>query len=440
MIPKTGWVDIILSFFYLIIIFFIAYRIYKSKIQSNQSYKYFIIALSLKICGGLAFFAISIFYYQKGDTFLYFEIAENLRINLFENFNETFNTFLSSYSELNELDYNPLEKYDFYYERPSLWVFSKLVLIFNLLGFGSYLATTLLFSCFSFVGLWLGYISISKLYTSSYKLLLIPFFMIPTAIIWSSGILKDTVIVALVCYILFSVINVFFLKKDRVLNTLIGVLSIVLIYSLKPIFIIVFLPLSLIWILPLIIEKLNFYKKSRWFNFIIFVGIVGLGFILNYITTDVDSKYRITNLFNTLRGFQTFHSMDVFAMGQNSYTLNGVVEQPIDILYKIPASLVVTYFRPFFWEVNNFPMLLGSIESFLFIVFILYMFYTSRMYFIKALRTNSFILFLILFSLSYAIVVGLSSYNFGALSRYKILSIMFFLIAFILIKDKRKIT
>ncbi|MDF1672261.1 MAG: hypothetical protein P1U41_02070 [Vicingaceae bacterium] len=433
MIPKTEWFDILVSLFYLAVIYFIAFKVYKSKVQNNQSYQYFILSLSLKLVGGLVFFLISIYYYQRGDTFLYFEIAENLRGNLFEDFNNTISTFFSSYSELKNSGYNPLEQYGFYYERPTTWFFSRIVFLFNILGMGSYLATTILFSSISFIGLWLAYISITKIYPIVQKYLLVPFFLIPTALIWSSGILKDTIVVSLVCLLLFTMINILSLRKIIFWSGLICVFSVVLIYYLKPIIIMVLLPISLIWILPFITRKISNKQKRRLFNFLIFIVLIGLGIILNNFTTDVNSKYRISNLFNTLKGFQTFHTMDVFARGQNSYILGGVVENPIDIFYKVPSAINVTFFRPYFWEVNNLPMLLGALESFLLLLFVVYILFNTRKHLLKILLKDNFILFLITFSICFAIVVGVSSYNFGALTRYKITSIMLLLVGMIII-------
>ncbi len=432
MIPQTEWFDIFVSLFYVAVIYFIAFKVYKNKVQNNQSYQYFIPALTIKLAGGLAFFLISTYYYQGGDTFLYFEIAENLRENLAQDFSNTISTFFSSYSELKNCAYNPLEQYGFYYERPTTWFFSKIVFLFNILGMGSYIATTLLFSVVSFIGLWLGYICFVKLYPTAKKYLVIPFFLVPTALIWSSGILKDTLVVALVFVLLLTLVNVFNYKKNIIRNILVGILSIALTYSLKPIFIIVFIPLSLIWIIPLITENISSNQKRRWINFLMFIVIIGLGLILNYLTTDIDSKYRISNLFNTLRGFQTFHSMDVFAHGQNSYTLGGVVEKPMDVFLKIPASINVTFFRPYFWEVNNLPMLLGAIEALIMLIIVVGVLFYSRMYFFKAIMRDNFILFMLFFSFCFGVVVGISSYNFGALSRYKITSIMFLMVGIIL--------
>ena len=43
----------------------------------------------------------------------------------------------------------------------------------------------------------------------------------------------------------------------------------------------------------------------------------------------------------------------------------------IGILKKVPAAIEVTFFRPYLWEVNNIPMLLGALESLIIDVFFL---------------------------------------------------------------------
>ncbi|MDG1475818.1 MAG: hypothetical protein P8Q14_01595, partial [Vicingaceae bacterium] len=183
-LPNIGLFDVGLSLFYLAIIYFFAARYQKSKIKSNPEYRYFLFGLSTKVVGSIAFVIISLYYYQKGDTFLYFQIGEDLRNHLFINLKETLSTFFTSYSGLGGLEFNPLEKYNYYYERTSNWDFGRLVFIFNFMSFGSYLVSSILMAVVSFLGLWMGYRTMNKMYKSASKLMFIPFFLIPTAIIW----------------------------------------------------------------------------------------------------------------------------------------------------------------------------------------------------------------------------------------------------------------
>ena len=176
LLPNIGLFDIGLSLVYLVIIYFFAFLYQQKKKETNPEYKYFLIGLSAKVVGSISFVLISLYYYQKGDTFLYFQIAEDLRTHLFIDFKKTIGTFLTSYANLDSVNFNPLEKYNYYYERTSNWDFGRLVFLFNLISFGSYLVCSILMAVVSFLGLWLGYKTMCRLYKKATKLFMIPFF------------------------------------------------------------------------------------------------------------------------------------------------------------------------------------------------------------------------------------------------------------------------
>ena len=122
----------------------------------------------------------------------------------------------------------------------------------------------------------------------------------------------------------------------------------------------------------------------------------------------------------------------------SSYNLGHVEFTPIGILSKIPAAINVAIFRPYLWEVKNPVMLLAGLESlFLFLASIYFLWQFIRMpgKAISFLGANPILYLMIIFSLTLAFSVGFTSYNFGALSRYRIPILPFYL-SYILILAK----
>ena len=176
MIPNITLFDLSVGLIYLFIIYFFAIKLKRKMIKNQNSYQLFLLALTLKIIGGISFAIISVFYYQQGDTFLYFQLTESINNHLLVDFKEAIDTLFTSYSNLQSCSFNPIEPYNYYYARPTTWNFSRFLLVFNVLGFGSYWLTTIIISVFSFVCLWLAYLSFTKLYPNLYKMFFIPFF------------------------------------------------------------------------------------------------------------------------------------------------------------------------------------------------------------------------------------------------------------------------
>ena len=372
---------------------------------------------------------------------MYFQITQDIQEYLFSNPTEGLQLIFSPYSKLASLSYNPLEVYDYNYERGSTWNFSRLLLIFNLLGGGSYLVTSILLSVTSFFGLWLGFISLTKLYKGVSKYMLVPFFLIPTAVIWSSGILKDTIVIGILGVFIFAFINLINKKKVYLSAGLLVFLFFIL-QVIKPILVIVLTLSIILWYIPQIASSIKKITHRIAIRLVyIFITLV-VGYQINDVLVDGNSKYKIENLFSTLKGFQTFHSMDVFVEGQSNYTLGKVDYTFLGVFLKIPESLNVVFLRPYLWEVRNLPTLLGALESLVLFLFFIYIFYTVRIFFVRYLLSDRIVLFMIIFSLIYSIVVGISAYNFGALSRYKIPAIFMFMNSIVIIisyKNKFKV-
>lgn len=437
MIPKIGLFDIFYSAAILITVYTIAIRWKNKKIVQYKEYKWFILTLSIKVCAAICFVLISIFYYKKGDTFLYFEIAEDLRIHFLKDYKETLKAFFTSYENLDNLVYNPLEKYNYFYERRSNWFFGRIVFIFNLISMGSFLTCSILMSIFSFIGLWCGYRIMCNFYKNVKILLLLPFFFIPTVLIWSSGILRDTLIIGLIGLFIYSFFNLIIVKKNYFISFLSIAFLGFLMWRLKPILFLLLTPMFTFWSMLHItksIKKKIIRNTARLFT-LIFI-LVGFYFIGLYVV-DSNSKYNINNILTTLKGFHSFHSFDVFAKGQSVYTFKEMEYTWIGIIQKFPEAVSTTFFRPYLWEATNLPMMLGAIESFLLILILLGIIVYCRKSF-KFIFQNYDVISFLIFSLVYGYVVGLSSYNFGALSRYKIPAIIFLYISIIIMISYNK--
>jgi hypothetical protein len=107
------------------------------------------------------------------------------------------------------------------------------------------------------------------------------------------------------------------------------------------------------------------------------------------------------------------------------------------MLSKFPLAVNVTLFRPYPWEAKKTIVVLSALEA------ILFMFLTLKTLLVvglyrtwRSIRSDPTIQFCLIFTLIFAFAVGISSYNFGTLSRYKIPCLPFFILALTLIYYK----
>ncbi|MBE9469429.1 MAG: hypothetical protein IMY72_14075 [Bacteroidetes bacterium] len=121
-----------------------------------------------------------------------------------------------------------------------------------------------------------------------------------------------------------------------------------------------------------------------------------------------------------------------FDIGSFEPTLIGVIK-------KSPEAIVAGLYRPFIWESRYPVMVLSGIENLLLLILTLYVIFRSGFIFtFKSISKDTVILFCVIFSITFAFSVGLSTSNFGALVRYKIPAIPFFLAGLFIINYRYK--
>jgi len=119
-----------------------------------------------------------------------------------------------------------------------------------------------------------------------------------------------------------------------------------------------------------------------------------------------------------------------YDLGDFDPTLKGMLKEAI-------PAINVSLFRPYMWEAKKPLILFSAFESLLFLLFTVYVILiTNPWKIVKKIYGDPNIMFCLMFALLFAFFTGISSYNFGSLSRYKIPCMPFYLIFLILISDK----
>lgn len=442
---KLDLYDLSLSFIYFSILYVLAFYYKKSKIKKNPEYRYFIRALSLKIFGGVMFALLTIFYYKGGDSLGYYHAAVCLSDEILSSPMSGITILLTEFNpHLSSLQAPAETYYLMNANSTDVLTMIKITTIINLVSMYSYGATSIIFAAISFIGLWMAYSNLCKIYPKYSNHLLISFFMIPSIIFWGSGVLKDTVTLSCIGWLIYAFSNIFIFKRKIIYSLFVSLISVWLIFVLKPYILYILLPCLMIWGQA---NLKNLIKGS--FIRVILIPMIVLAIsastflVLRNISTSA-GKYDINKLEHTLEGFQSWHGYLATTEDQSGYSLGEIEFTPTGYLKIAPKAFNVTFFRPYLWEIRNVPTLIGAVESFIILLFFIYLLLKLRLRFFKILIKNKEVLFMMIFSTIFGIIVGLSSYNFGALSRYKMPAQLLFVTALFLIyniaKEEKKIT
>ncbi len=427
--------DLIVTPLLFILIYVLAYFV-RPKVTDAVTRVYYFPALTVKLFGAIALGVLYQFYYSGGDTFIYHTYGSRIVWQAFiESPLAGFRLLFSDgASQVGIYEY--ASKIYFFNDPPS-YAIVQLASIFDLITFSSYSATALLFAVFSFAGMWMFFLTFYKQYPHLHRSLALAAFFVPSVFFWGSGVLKDSVTLAFLGIATYQFYKIFFEQKITFVNFLILLLALYGIFSIKKFMLQAFLPAAIVWIFAKNFRHIqSLVLKMILIPFAIILVIGSAYFAILKVGED-DARYSISKIAETAKvtayDIRYWSGRDA-GSGYELGELDGTIGSMVRLA---PQAINVSLFRPYLWEVRNPLMLLSSIESLFLMTFCLYVIAKKRSYFFGAF-SNTNVLFTIIFSISFAFAVGVSTFNFGTLARYKIPLLPFFLVALILILDYSK--
>ena len=148
-------------------------------------------------------------------------------------------------------------------------------------------------------------------------------------------------------------------------------------------------------------------------------------------------RYSIENFAETAR--ITAYDVGRFT-GRNAgsrYDLGDFEGNIFSMLRLAPAAINVSLYRPYLWEVRGPLMLLAALEGLTLLIFTIIILFRVVWFKINVLNSPA-AWFSLVFSLTFAFAVGISTYNFGTLFRYKVPLMPFFAILLVLAWSRSK--
>jgi hypothetical protein len=158
---------------------------------------------------------------------------------------------------------------------------------------------------------------------------------------------------------------------------------------------------------------------------IIFTGI-GLGFfVFSSFSNSLGDYGSVDKALN--KAIVTKNDLTREAYGENSFDIGEIDGSAGNLLSKFPVAVVAGLFRPFLWDATNPVMVLSALENTFLLLFFIKVLLKNGMGFFFRIFSNPVLALCFVFSIFFSFSLGLTTANFGALVRYKIPAIPFFL-------------
>jgi len=403
----------------------------------NPLRKYYLPGLYVKFFGAIFIAIVYQYYYRGGDTFNYFSQSRIINSSLNESFSTWLKLILRVSSDTDPKLYPYASQIEFYND-PASHMVNAIGALFGLLNFTSYLPIALLFAFFSYTGIWAMYKTFANIYPHLIKHLAIAFLFIPSTFVWGSAVFKDTICMFGLGWMTYTSFKIFINKDFSLKNFLLLGLSFYLIAVVKIYILLAFLPAISLWVLLTYSHRIA-SSGVRFIVWVLFFGVIAAAsvFFAGQFSKELN-KYSLEKIAQTAgntRGWISY-ATDVegssYDLGEFDPTIKGMFR-------KFPAGVVVTLFRPFPWEAKKLIVGLSALEAMVFLFATLVSFIRNGFFgFFKRVFSDPHLTFFLCFSLIFAFAVGVSSFNFGALSRYKIPCLPFYAALLIVLSIKAK--
>jgi len=431
--------DFIVTPLLLIVVYTIAYLI-RPWVTDSITRVYFFPAITIKIIGAIAIGLLYQFYYVGGDTFMFHTHGSRIIWNAFIDSPLVGLKLLFTDRASHEGIYAYSSKIEFFRDSQSYNVI-RISTLFDLLTFSTYSATAVLFSVFSFAGMWMFFLTFYKQYPNLHRSLAIATLFIPSVAIWGSGIFKDTLTLGCLGIATYYIHVIFFERKIKAISIILLLFSLYIIFSIKIFILQAFIPAAFVWVIARNFGTIrSLVLKIMLVPFVI-TTMLASGYYAVVKVGEGDTKYSVENIAQTakvtaydIRYWTGREAGSGYSLGELDGTFSSMIKLA-------PQAVNVSLFRPYLWEVRNLLMLLSAMESAALLLFTLYVIVKVRLTIFQAL-TDPNVLFFLIFSMTFAFAVGISTFNFGTLARYKIPLLPFYALALVYIlnyknKDKK---
>lgn len=417
--------DLFITPLYLIIIYAIAYGV-RSSVTNIYTKKYFIPALSVKIVGAIS---LGILYHTLygGDTNNYFRQAGIV----YHAFGDSFAAGLELVTTSGDVT-PAISKYTnqltWFGRGNNEYFVIRVAAVFALLSFNTYTVVAVCFAALTFTGMWAMYMTFAKIRPQAYRELAIAVFFLPSVFFWGSGLMKDSLCIGALGWLFYAFYRGAIERRSILRCTILGGIAMGVIFAMKIYILLAFLPPALLWVFN---ENIRSIRNAavRWLVKPLFLGVGAI--LASYAIAQLaaaDERFKIDNVAAQSK-LTSDYLQEVSQKEKGSGYDIGVQDGTLGAMVRLaPQAIVVSLFRPFLWEARNPTMALSALEAAYFLwltLSILWRVGLAKTF--SAVSTVPVLTLCFVFSLIFAISVGISSGNFGTLVRYKIPLMPFYL-------------
>ena len=395
--------------------------------------------LTAKIVGAVFIGLLYQYHYEGGDTSNYFYHSQVINSSFSESIVKWFNLVLRI-PPWYDGDYSQYISKLWWYESPAEYAVASIAAFIGIFTFTTYLPIAVIFAAISFSGSWALFRTFATKYPEYTRYIAWATLFIPSTIMWGSGIFKDTICMFGLGWMTYGAFRMLINRDFSVRNIILTVISFILVAKIKIYILLAFVPAVALWILFTYSHRIASYGWRMFVKmFVILVCSGGFLYFSEKFAMEL-GRYSLENVAKTSY-ITSSYIAGVSGDDGSAYSLGTIEPTMAGLIKKFPSAVNVTLFRPYLWETRKPIQFFNAIEAFLFLWVTIKVLVSIGLFKVwNTIKDDPTIQFCLIFTIVFAFAVGVSSGNFGALSRYRIPCLPFYGLALLLIYYKHKDT
>ncbi len=400
----------------ILLLFGLGWLLYKQSWAQTLK-PYLLPALGLKLVCGVLLGILYFHYYCEGDTITYFNASQKLTQLAYNDAGAYWR--LMFYNEFPGEAFRATVPFTRFADFSNSFFLLKIISLFNLLTDSSYYLIGLYFSLFSFWGMAKLAATLSQVYPDTKKAAIIALLFFPSVVFWSSGLLKDAVMMGSMCWVMAFVLQLAHGYKRTIVTWLLLPLQLYLFVKIK-----IFFAALLLFLLGCFLLILWLSRTIRSLQTIKVQLLTLAGFIVAamVIVWQMSGIFSIEFILHHL--VKTYDGLLALSLGGPHLSYSSLESTIPSLVSNSPKAFFSAIYRPFIGESSEPLYLLLGLENLLLVVL-------TTIAIISAFsegwtqQIKLWHVVLLLFIVASAIVIGISTPNFGTLSRYRIIFLPF---------------
>ena len=388
--------------------------------------KYFGLVFILKICAGILLGYLYRIYFNGGDTYVFFSDA-NRMFEIGKSHPVHFIKMLIGFGNQQGLDVyysqlNGWNNYEYFYNDSKTII--RINAVIRIFTFGYYNVHIVFFSFLSLIGLNGLYKIFLEAFQEKEKEIFISVFLVPSVLFWTSGILKEGILVFSLGIFLYSFTKMIS-ARPYVRRIFSFFVCLVILVYLKIYTLMMIIPGMVAYWWCMKTSYKNCFKKFSISYFLYFILLFNL--------KSINSNYNLSEII-----YWKQHNGITFAKYMNA---GSFVEPPLvdpdvrSIVKNIPHALLNTFIFPNWNQIHNPFALAAALENLLImiVIFMSIIFSASLKSHQKPVFYLSLFFVFFLFTL-----IGLTTPLIGSMVRYKVPALPFLISMMVMILNKEK--